>query len=73
MPSINNFPMSKEIDRVPSSVVPLNTEEQVRFEGLAEEACMIDVHQHPFVLPEAMDRLIAVSYTHLTLPTILLV
>ena len=30
--------MSKEIDRVPSSVVPLNTEEQVRFEGLAEEA-----------------------------------
>ena len=58
MVSISDFPMSKEIGRVPSAIVPLNTEEQVRFEGLTDEACMIDVHQHPFVLPEAMDRLI---------------
>ena len=58
MVSISDFPMSKQIDRVPSSTVPLSAEEQVRFEGLAEEAVMIDVHQHPFVLPEVMDRFV---------------
>ena len=41
-----------------SSTVPLNSQEESRFEGLAEEAVMIDVHPHPFVLPEAMDRFI---------------
>ena len=58
MTSIRDFVMSPEIGRVPSSTVPLNAQEETRFEGLAEEAVMIDVHQHPFVLPEAMDRFI---------------
>jgi len=58
MTTIQDFPLSKQIGRVPSSTVPLNTEETIRFEGLIEEVCMIDVHQHPFVLPESMDRFI---------------
>ncbi len=58
MTSINDFPLVKEIGRVPSSTVPLNSQEESRFQGLAEEVVMIDVHQHPFVLPQAMDRFI---------------
>ena len=58
MTSISDFLMSKEIGRVPSSTVPLNSEEESRFQSLAEESVMIDVHQHPFVLPEAMDRFV---------------
>ena len=58
MVSISDFAMSKEIRRVPSSTVPLSPQEESRFQTLAEEAVMIDVHQHPFVLPEAMDRCI---------------
>ena len=58
MTSIRDFSMSLEIGRVPSSTVPLNAQEEVRFQDLAEEAVMIDVHQHPFVLPEAMDRFV---------------
>ena len=58
MTSIRDFTMSPEIGRVPSSTVPLNAPEEARFQGLAESSVMIDVHQHPFVLPEAMDRFI---------------
>ncbi|SVC07581.1 uncharacterized protein METZ01_LOCUS260435, partial [marine metagenome] len=58
MTSISDFLMSKEIGRVPSSIVPLNAEEDIRFQSLAEDSVMIDVHQHPFVLPEAMDRFV---------------
>ena len=58
MTSISDFLMSKEIGRVPSSTVPLNSEEEFRFQSLAEESMMIDVHQHPFVLPESMDRFV---------------
>ncbi|MCI0829437.1 MAG: diguanylate cyclase, partial [Chloroflexi bacterium] len=58
MTSISDFQMSKEIGRVPSSTVPLDSQEEIRFEGLVEDAVMIDVHQHPFVLPEAMDRFV---------------
>ena len=58
MTSIRDFLMSPEIGRVPSSKVPLNAQEETRFEGLAEESVMIDVHQHPFVLPQATDRFI---------------
>ena len=58
MITIKDFPLAKQIGRVPSSIVPLNTKEQIRFEGLIQEICMIDVHQHPFVLPESMDRFI---------------
>ena len=53
-----NIPLSKEVDRVPSSIVPLNAAEESEFQAIMEEAVMVDVHQHPFVLPESMDRFI---------------
>ena len=51
----HNFPMAAQVDRVPSSVVPLSSDEETRFERIMDQAVMIDVHQHPFVLPESMD------------------
>ena len=44
--------------RVQSSVVPLDAGEEVRYRTIAEDAISIDVHQHPFVLPEVMEQLI---------------
>ena len=52
------FEMVREVGRVPSSEVPLNAAEQTRFERIMDRAVMIDVHQHPFLLPEDMDRFI---------------
>ncbi len=52
------FEMVREVGRVPSSEVPLSAAEQTRFERIMEQAVMIDVHQHPFLLPEDMDRFI---------------
>ena len=55
---LNNFPLSAQVGRVPSSIVPLSVDEERRFERIMDRAVMIDVHQHPFVLPESMDRFI---------------
>lgn len=54
----NSIPLAKEIGRVPSMTVPLDRPQELRFQRLAEEAIMIDVHQHPFVCPEDMTRLV---------------
>lgn len=52
------IPLAKEINRVPSMTVPLDRGQELRFQRLVEEAIMIDVHQHPFVCPEDMTRLV---------------
>ena len=52
------IPLAKEIDRVPSMTVPLDNDQERRFQRLADEVIMIDVHQHPFVCPEDMTRLV---------------
>ena len=49
--------LAREIDRVPSSQVPLDAAQEIRFQRLAEEAMLIDVHQHPMILPEDVSRL----------------
>ena len=49
---------AKQVGRVPSMSVALNPELQKRFEALEEEAVMVDIHQHPFVLTEDMGQLI---------------
>ena len=54
----NQIPLAQEIGRVPSMVVPLDSREERRFKVLEEEVVMVDIHQHPFVCPEDMDRLI---------------
>ena len=52
------FRQAKQIDRVPSMTVPLDSGQEKRYQELAEEAVMVDVHQHPFVMPEDMGRFI---------------
>ena len=51
--------MAKEVDRVPSSMVPLDAQEERRFEQLMDEIITVVVHQHPLVLPEVMEELTA--------------
>ena len=57
MPAID-IPLSLQTNRVPSSTVPLSVAEETRFRRVMDDAVMIDVHQHPFVLPESMDRFV---------------
>ena len=52
------IPLAREVGRVPSSTVPLGRDEETRFERIMDQAVMIDVHQHPFVLPDDMDLFI---------------
>ena len=54
----NDIPLAREVGRVPSMTVPLDAKEEARFERLVDEAIMIDLHQHPFVCPQDMDRLV---------------
>jgi membrane dipeptidase len=49
--------LAREIDRVPSSVVALDAQQERRFQRLIEQIVMVDVHEHPMVLPEDMERL----------------
>ena len=49
---------AKQIGRVPSMSVPLDTGQEKRYQKLVEDAVMVDVHQHPFVLPEDMGQFI---------------
>ena len=53
-----DIPLARQIGRVTSSTVPLDTEQEARYERLIEDVIMVDVHQHPFVCPEDMDRLV---------------
>jgi len=54
----DEIPLAQEIGRVPSMTVPLDVQQEQRFQALEEESVMVDLHQHPFVCPEDMDRLI---------------
>ena len=54
----SGIPLAKELDRVPSMTVPLDAQQEQRFQRLMDEAIMIDVHQHPFICPEDMTRLV---------------
>src|SRR5687767_12808293 len=44
--------LAQQIDRVPSMRVPLDREQERRFNRLLDEITMIDLHQHPLVLAE---------------------
>ncbi len=46
------FNLVRQLGRVPSMTVPLDARQQVRFERLMEESTMVDLHQHPMVMPE---------------------
>ena len=55
----NGIQLAKQVDRVPSMVVPLDNQQELRFQHLVEQAILVDVHQHPMVLPEEMEELTA--------------
>ena len=56
--TIGEIPLARQIGRVPSMTVPLDAGQEARFERLAEESIMVDLHQHPFVCPEDMNLLV---------------
>ena len=47
----SRIPLAKQIDRVPSTPVPLDASQELRFRNLMEELVMVDIHQHPMVAP----------------------
>lgn len=50
------IPVVKEVGRVPPMIVPLDGAQERRFQRLMEEVVMIDLHEHPMVLPEDLGR-----------------
>src|SRR5215212_3536850 len=46
------FTLTAQVGRVPSMVVPLDREQERRFERLMDAIIMIDMHQHVQVLPD---------------------
>jgi membrane dipeptidase len=52
----NDIPLAKEIDRVPSVTVPLDSGQERRYQRLMDEIIMVDVHQHPMVLPDNLGQ-----------------
>ena len=51
------FTLAAQVGRVPSMVVPLDREQELRFERLMADLLMLDMHQHVQVLPEPMTDL----------------
>jgi membrane dipeptidase len=51
------FTLAAQVGRVPSMVVPLDREQERRFERLMDGLLMLDMHQHVQVLPEPMSDL----------------
>ena len=54
---MGRFTLAAQVGRVPSMVVPLDQEQERRFERLMDDLLMIDMHQHVQVLPEPVDDL----------------
>ena len=48
----SSIPLAQQVGRAPSITVPLDAEQERRFQRLVEETTMIDLHQHPMVKPE---------------------
>ncbi len=57
MTSTSRYPLAAQVGRVNSMIVPLDGEQELRFERLLDGLVMLDMHQHPQVLPEPIDPL----------------
>jgi len=53
------IPLSKQVDRVQTSTVALDTQQEQRYLRLAEATIMVDVHQHVMVMPDDLTNLTA--------------
>ena len=58
------FKMAKQVDRVPSMVVPLDREQSLRFERLLDSVTLVDMHEHPMVLTDDVRELPAYFRSH---------
>ena len=47
----SRFHLVSQVGRVPSMTVPLDRQQETRFQRLLEESIIVDLHQHPMVLP----------------------
>ena len=54
----NPFPLAKQVGRVPSMTLPLDSGEELRYQRLMEDLVLVDMHQHPMVCPDNMDDFI---------------
>ena len=54
---MNKLRMARQIGRVPSMVVPLDREQETRFERLMDWITLVDMHQHPMVLTDDVNEL----------------
>lgn len=52
-----SFKMATEIDRVPSTPVSVSPEQERRVRAIFDEAVVIALHEHPFVIPEDLTEI----------------
>jgi membrane dipeptidase len=52
------FKLAAQVGRVPSMVVPLDRDQELRFQRLMDTLVMIDIHQHPQVLADNISELL---------------
>jgi membrane dipeptidase len=58
-----DIPLCKEFERVPSYFVPLSKTEEERYEELIKNNILINLHTHPFLFPEDIDRVMELMNT----------
>ncbi len=44
--------MARQVGRVPSMTVPLDRDQETRFERLMDSITLVDMHEHPMVLTD---------------------
>ena len=59
MQRTEQFPLVRQVGRVPSTPVPLDRAQELRLSRLRESLLMIDLHAHPMVLPESPDDFVS--------------
>jgi membrane dipeptidase len=58
MAPTGRFALASQVGRVPSMVVPLDRQQELRFERLMDTLVMVDLHQHPQILTDDMAQLL---------------
>ncbi|MGH2384768.1 MAG: dipeptidase [Candidatus Limnocylindria bacterium] len=56
MPAVG-FVMARQTDRVPSMKVKLDRDQERRYQRLIEDSILVDLHQHPLVVPADLNDL----------------
>jgi membrane dipeptidase len=61
---MSDLRMAKQVGRVDSMVIPLDRDQQARFERLIDTITMVDMHEHPMVLTDDVKDLHGYFRTH---------